>query len=216
MTRRAAWNTRVVGVVKTRSIAAAAGVLLAVLAGAGAAQTQAEAARGREVFEAKQCGRCHVQGGSNAGVPSLETLRQPQGAWELTGRFWNHVPAMFTALTAQNVPWPSFTPDEMAALMTYLGADPARDPKPDPLRGVGTLIDKGCLKCHRLRGEGGTVAPEFGERTAAFESPYVWAARIWTHTPVMAQTAMRLGVLYPRFSGNEMPHLVAYLKNARR
>jgi cytochrome c551/c552 len=171
--------------------------------------------QGRLVFEAKQCTTCHVSGGRADGVPSLETLRRPQGAWELTGRFWNHVPAMFTALSASGVPWPTFTPDEMQALMTYLAALPEVDPKPDAARGHMIVVQKGCLKCHALRGEGARVAPDLADRTATFASPTAWATRIWSHTPVMASVALQQGVLFPRFSGHEMVHLVEYLKTQR-
>ena len=168
--------------------------------------------QGRRVFEAKQCATCHVSGGRSDGVPSLEALRRPQGAWELTGRFWNHVPAMFTALSASDVPWPTFTPDEMQALMTYLAARPEADARPDPARGHTIVVQKGCLKCHALRREGARIAPDLADRTATFASPTTWATRIWSHTPVMASVAMQRGILYPRFGGQEMTHLVEYLK----
>ena len=170
-------------------------------------------AKGRRVFESKQCVHCHVPGGRSGSGPPLEELRRPQGAWELAGRLWNHVPAMFTALSASGVPWPQFTADEVADLMTYLDATPNADQKPNPARGHTLLVQKGCLKCHALRGEGGRIAPDLAGRTAAFASPAAWAARIWAHTPVMASEAMARGILYPRFNDREMVHLIAYLKS---
>lgn len=169
--------------------------------------------KGRRVFEAKQCAQCHVAGGRAGGGPPLEVIRRPQGAWELTGRFWNHVPAMFTALAASGVPWPQLTPDDVAALMTYLAATPEADPKPEPGRGLSVLVQKGCLKCHALRGEGARIAPDLAAPRGAFDSPAAWATRIWSHTPVMASAAMQRGVLYPRFSGHEMAQLVGYLRS---
>ena len=171
---------------------------------------------GRRLFEAKQCVRCHVAGGRGSGVPALEALRRPQGAWQLTGRLWNHVPAMFTVLRTEQVPWPSFTAEEMRALMSYLAADPAADATPDVGRGHGVLVQKGCLKCHALHGEGARIAPDLADRVDAFTAPAAWAARIWRHTPSMAAVAMERGVPYPRFTGHEMAHLVAYLKSSRR
>ena len=45
------------------------------------------------------------------------------------------------------------------------------DPKPDLARGQTLLVQKGCLKCHALRGEGGRIGQDLSERTAAFASP---------------------------------------------
>ncbi|MBI2216907.1 MAG: c-type cytochrome [Candidatus Rokubacteria bacterium] len=182
-----------------------------VVVAAGAAGGPGDASRGRQLFEVKQCARCHRGQGEPGGGPPIERLRRPQGAYELTGRFWSHVPQMFTALTQEGVPWPVISDDEVADLMAYLGADPARDPKPDRLRGHDALVTKGCLKCHSLRGEGARIAPDLGERRAVFAPPARWAATIWRHTPKMAAVAMERGILHPRFSGAEMRHLAAYL-----
>jgi cytochrome c551/c552 len=190
--------------------------LAAALASPLAAAAGAHDVEGRRLFESKQCGRCHVPGGRDTGAPALEELRRPQGAWELTGRLWNHVPAMFTALRTEQVPWPSFTADEMRALMGYLAAEPTADAKPDAGRGLAVLVQKGCLKCHALHGEGGRIAPDLADRVDAFSAPAAWAARIWRHTPSMAAVAMERGVMYPRFTDHEMAHLVAYLKSSRR
>jgi mono/diheme cytochrome c family protein len=182
------------------------------VAGAGTASAQpGDASRGRQVFEVKRCARCHRPHGEPSVGPPAERVRQPQGAYELAGRLWSHVPQMFTALTHEGVPWPDVSEVEMADLMVYLGADPARDPRPDPLRGHDTLVTKGCLKCHSLRGEGARLASAFEERKTLFAPPARWAATIWRHTPRMAALAMERGILYPRFSDAEMRHLAAYL-----
>lgn len=178
-----------------------------------AARADGHDTQGRRVFEAKRCGQCHVPGGRESGMPALEELRRPQGAWHLAGRLWNHGPAMFTALSSQAVPWPAFTIEEMTVLMVYLGVNPAADPAPDPQRGLAALVQKGCLKCHALGGEGARIAPALESRADAFTSPAVWAARIWRHTPAMAAAAMAHGINYPRFTGHEMAQLVAYLKS---
>lgn len=187
-------------------------VLVALGAAAASAQAPADAGRGEATFAAKQCGRCHPPGDARGVGPGLDRLRGRQGAWELAGRLWNHAPAMFTTLTQEGIPWPEISPAEMADLMAYLGADATVDPKPDAGRGLTTLIAKGCLKCHAYRGEGGRIGPDLAGRREEFGSAASFASRMWRHTPRMAGVAIERGILYPRFSADEMAQLVAYLR----
>ena len=190
------------------------GIALVALAfGAGAAaQPPGDAARGRGTFASKHCARCHRPSGQPGVGPPLEALRRPQGAYELTGRLWNHAPAMFTVLKQEGIEWPPINAKEMADLMAYLLADPSRDPSPDPFKGQATLVAKACLKCHTWRKEGGRLGPDLAERLALYAPPATWGATMWAHTPRMAQAALQQGVLYPRFTGEEMAHLLGYLQ----
>ena len=184
-------------------------------AGVGlAADAPGDPARGRTLFEQRQCARCHVPRGQQGVGPALEELRKPQGALELAGRLWNHAPAMFAVLQQRRQAWPQISPEEMADLMAYLQAVPSRDPAPDLFQGQVVLVRKGCLKCHRLRGEGGSVGIEFTTYHRGYDSPVAWATTIWNHSPQMAGHAARLGLLYPRFTADEMVNLFAFLKSA--
>ena len=42
------------------------------------------------------------------------------------------------------------------------------------------------------------------------------ATTMWSHTPAMAAKAIAVGVLYPRFAGDEMLNLVAFLGSRTR
>lgn len=168
------------------------------------------------LFAAKECARCHRPGGHRAAGPPLEEVRRPQGAFELAGRLWNHAPAMFATFSQVGLPWPQISPAEMGGLMSYLLADPARDPAPDLFKGETILVRKGCLKCHNLRGEGGRVGPDLGQRRAVYASAVVWATAMWIHTPAMATKARELGILYPRFVEHELSDLVGYLRDVTK
>jgi cytochrome c2 len=178
-----------------------------------AAEAPGDAARGQNVFASRQCARCHVPRGQRGMGPALEEVRRPQGAYELTGRLWNHAPAMFTALKQEGVEWPRISAAEMVDLMAFLRADPKRDPPPDLPRGQVALLTKGCLKCHSFRKEGGRVGPDLAERRAALAPAATWGATLWAHTPRMAAAAIRVGVLYPRFAGDEMVNLLGFLRS---
>ena len=192
-----------------------------VLAGIGAsigaaAEAPGDAERGQAVFAARQCVRCHAPRGQPSVGPVVEELRRPQGAYELAGRFWNHAPAMFTTVIREGIAWPEISPAEMVDLMAYLRADPSRDPAPDLAQGHILLVGKGCLKCHRYRGEGGRIAEELTRAHPGYESPVTWAAAVWKHAPRMAEEARRMGVPYPRFTGEEMGNLVGLLRSTAK
>ncbi|HEU5320248.1 MAG TPA: c-type cytochrome [Methylomirabilota bacterium] len=177
------------------------------------AAAQAAPARGSEVFASKRCAHCHVPRAQRGMGPPLEELRRPQGAYELSGRLWNHAPAMFTVLKQEGLQWPEIDDAEMAELMAYLQADAARDPAPDLLRGQLTLIGKGCLKCHSFRREGARIAPDLAGRPGDYAPAATWAAKMWRHTPRMAKAALERGLLYPRFTGSEMVNLLGFLRS---
>ena len=177
-----------------------------------AAEASADAERGRAVFTAKHCARCHASGGLQGVGPALERLRRPQGAYELAGRLWNHAPAMFTVLKQEGLGWPAISAVEMADLMAYLQADPKGDPAPDLSRGRMSLISKGCLKCHSFRREGGRLGPDLAERRADYAPASTWAATMWGHTPRMAAAAIQQGMMFPRFTGDEMVNLLGFLR----
>ncbi len=179
---------------------------------AGAASANPET--GKRVFASKQCNRCHAPHVEQGTGPTLEEIRRPQGAMELAGRLWNHLPGMLAALAQTGSEWPKITVAEMADLMAFLQADTARDPAPDLSRGHVTLVRKGCLKCHRFRREGGRIEPDLATQRADYASPAAWATTMWTHTPRMAAMAERQGIPYPRFSGDEMGNLLTFLRNA--
>ena len=195
-------------------VAAALGVAALGSAVQVASEMPGNTDRGRTVFEQSGCVRCHVPRAERQGMgPSLEDIRRPQGAFQLAGRLWNHAPAMFAAFEKEGLGWPEMRREQMTALMAYLQADPARDPAADLLQGQIVLVRKGCLKCHRLRNEGGAVGIELTRYHGGYESAVVWATTIWNHAPRMARHAAQLGVLYPRFAGDEMANLVAFLRS---
>ena len=183
---------------------------------ATAADAPGDATRGQAVFTAKQCVRCHAVRGQPSVGPVVEELRRPQGAYELAGRFWNHAPAMFTTLRRDGIAWPEIEPAEMADLMAYLQADASRDPPPDPFQGHILLVSKGCLKCHRYKGEGGKISEELTQYNPGYQSPVAWAGAVWKHAPRMAEEARRMGVSYPRFTGEEMGNLVGLLRSTAK
>lgn len=187
----------------------------AIAVSASADDAPGDAARGRAVFQEKGCARCHLPRGQTPGMgPPLEVIQRPQGVLQLAGRLWNHSPVMFATFEKEGLKWPEMTREQMSDLVAYLQAEPSRDPLPDPFHGQVVLLRKGCLKCHRLRGEGGRVGIELTTYHGRYDSAVAWATTVWNHAPQMAGHAARMGVLYPRFSEDEMANLVEFLRRA--
>jgi len=81
-----------------------------------------DAARGRRVFEDKNCARCHEQRRRETSAPDLTQSTELYSPITLTSAVWQHVPAMFEAMKRDGVSWPRFRGSEMADLIAYLNS----------------------------------------------------------------------------------------------
>jgi hypothetical protein len=108
--------------------------------------------------------------------------------------------------------WPTLDPQETADLMVLLRATPRLDPTPNLFQGQIMLLRKGCLKCHQFRGEGGRVGPDLIRYQGGYGSPVTWVSAMWNHAPKMLPKFKEMGLLYPRFDGNEMGDLYGFLR----
>lgn len=80
----------------------------------------------------------------------------------------------------------------------------------DPARGARIFVAKGCVKCHALKGEGGTVGPDLG-RIDLEDSQLELASRLLNHIPSMVQGMERAKVMKPNLTGDELTEISAYL-----
>ncbi len=77
--------------------------------------------RGRMVYRQKGCSGCHGTTGLGALGPALKKTKG-ETKEEIVQRMWNHAPQMYEKMGTNRVPWPRFTPDELADLLTLLTA----------------------------------------------------------------------------------------------
>jgi len=175
----------------------------------------ADAARGKAVFDAKHCSRCHDLRGSRIGPPVAEwhEVSDPI-AW--IREMWNHSGKMYQRMRQMGIRWPHLTEQELVDLLVYLQHLPetravqAVFAPADPREGQALFEHKGCLNCHTL-----------GTREAnkinllALGKPWLsmaeFASVMWNHAPQMHRRAEATGGSVPTFSGAEMNHLVGYL-----
>ena len=172
--------------------------------------------QGSHTFREKGCGRCHPVNGSGSGLaPDLgfqPTARATLN--ELVTEMWNHAPEMWRQIEEAGMPYPSFNPREMADLFAYLYTARYVDEPGDTTRGWRLFSQKGCLRCHAVHGEGGTLGPDL-EEFPAVVTPILWAQTMWNHASVMETAMEEMNIEWPRFEAGEMNDLLAFARQTR-
>jgi cytochrome c551/c552 len=168
---------------------------------------------GEQVAAAKRCGTCHALPGEmrqKKPGPIFLSPAPPLAPSELLRRLWNHFPGMRQHYLARGVAWPDIRPEEMAALLAFLGMQPALERAPNLDRGRALVMQKGCLKCHALAGEGGRAAPDLAQ-FQQFRDVVPLATALWNHAPIMLDRIEQSGIPFPIFQQGEMADLLGYL-----
>lgn len=191
--------------------------LMAFLFWAGSGTPSGSPEVGSALFASRQCILCH-RVGSVGGVlgPALDG----RGAWassiDLAAALWNHAPTMTAEMRSRRVAPPPLGRREIEDLLAFFGTA-GDDPPPEPVYALGGATDRGrvlfrergCIRCHRAGGEGGSVGPDL--TAVAPRDPVAFAAAMWNKASTMVGAMEAAGVTAPRFTGAEMADLVAYL-----
>jgi len=80
----------------------------------------------------------------------------------------------------------------------------------DPSKGARLFANKGCARCHALRGEGGKIGPDFG-RIDLGDTQLELASKLLNHIPSMNAGMERARVIRPILTGEEFTDISAYL-----
>ena len=180
-----------------------------------APQSHGDVRRGRSVFVAKSCARCHAIWGHGGDIgPDLG--RTHAGALsdaELAAALWNHVPRMWGRMAEERIAHSPISEAEMADLFAYLSFVRAIDEPGDPAIGKRLLDERGCSTCHKLGEKGGGIGPDL-RSWERYRNPAVWAKLMFDHAPGMTQ-AMRAQNMQKRAELNdrELVHIVAYIRS---
>lgn len=174
-------------------------------------------ARGRLVFAAKRCIRCHQVGGAGGVAgPPLDRSGLLTSSLDLAAAMWTHGPSMALEMRAQGIERPQLSGEDLNDLAAML-ADRSRRSRPSglrvlpgsPARGRELFWTKRCAVCHGAAGGGG-IGPALTSR-AATRSLSAFAAAIWNKTPAMMRRMATQDMTVPPISGEEMADLVGYL-----
>ncbi len=80
----------------------------------------------------------------------------------------------------------------------------------EPTKGARLFVNKGCVKCHALKGEGGKIGPDLGKIDFG-DTQLDLAAKIWNHIPSMILSMERTRMIKPTLNGQEFAEISAYL-----
>jgi cytochrome c2 len=166
--------------------------------------------KGHQLFAAKRCTACHVAVGEGTAFgPELRTATQQLTVSEIAGRLWNHSALMLEAMRTRGIGFPRFDGTEMADLIAFLYYLRFYETEGDVQVGERLYVQKGCGACHGR--DRASVAPALSNSEAA-RSPLGLAAAMWEHAPAMFDLVEEEHREWPRFEGDEMRDLSAYLR----
>ena len=102
--------------------------------------------------------------------------------------------------------------------VTFAGAlaagSVAVDRDPDPKAGMEVFWEKGCIRCHPVLGQGGSIGPDL-TRSPALGDSFQLSAAMWNHAPQMWQRMQAEHFELPTFEVEEMEDLFAFLGMVR-
>ena len=181
-----------------------------------AAFSLGDATRGEKLIVNKGCKNCHsIRGvGGNIG-PDFVDLDLNCSVTEIAGRMWNHGPKMWAAMQEKGITVPTFAKGEMADVIAYIYGLKLADVRGDANKGQEVLDKKQCLSCHSLKGKGAGISPDLAT-SAGLSTPLEMVTTMWNHAPGMREKIGEKQLPWPKFVGDEMAHLYAYLHSIRQ
>ncbi|HYL20924.1 MAG TPA: c-type cytochrome [Gemmatimonadales bacterium] len=98
----------------------------------------------------------------------------------------------------------------LALATSALGAQEVGVFPGNPTAGRRIFLERGCVQCHSIWGNGGTLGPDFAV-VGAGRSMAQLAGEFWNHTPRMIATLRRQGVEWPTFTEPELADIIRYI-----
>ncbi|MGI9102638.1 MAG: c-type cytochrome [Terriglobales bacterium] len=172
-------------------------------------------ASGGMLFESKRCSYCHAINGSGGKIaPDLGAGRNTsrQNLSQLVTTMWNHAPEMWKRMQKENLRASPLSQSEVSDLFAYLYLARYMDEPGDTAKGHALFESKGCISCHALSGEGGSVGPDLA-KISGVDTPIQWTQALWNHAPAMEKQFPKTGLPWPRFQNAEMSDLLAYVRD---
>ena len=97
-----------------------------------------------------------------------------------------------------------------AAFATTVGGANLENPEGNPFLGREVFSSKGCVRCHSIWGQGGSLGPDITVAVGGKSWDELVGA-FWNHTPRMIDEVNRRGYAWPSLAVGEMADLLSYL-----
>ena len=173
---------------------------------------------GEKLFPEKGCIKCHSVGGKGGTIgPKLDEMKRYASPLYMAQAMWNHGPEMEVRMKELGIRRPRFEGREIVDLIAYIQKVSAGAPEEkvymlpgNPTEGERLFVSKGCIDCHSVRGKGASIGPDLG-KVELYRSVTEIVGIMWNHGPEMWQEMEKRGINRPRFSGEEMADIIAYL-----
>jgi len=220
---RMADRMRQLGIARPQLDARAGADLAAYLFTLGYFDRPGNAQAGRRLFTEKRCVVCHKVGTTGGAIgPALDGLKPLASPIYLAAAMWNHGPQMAELMEREKITRPTFMGSELVDLIAYINsASPKASRAPLYVlpgradEGGRLFVQKRCVECHSMGGQGDPIVPSLAER-ALHRSLTEFAAAMWNKAPAMYQAmASRPGGSVPQLRPEEMADIVAFLYAAR-
>ncbi|MBC8327842.1 MAG: c-type cytochrome [Planctomycetes bacterium] len=104
----------------------------------------------------------------------------------------------------------SWFPSLLAAPLLAAALPVAAGSFGDPIAGQRLFVEKGCVRCHAVRGAGGRLGPDLGRKMRP-SSYYEIASTMWNQSPAMAGKMDEYHMARPVFEGQELSDLISFL-----
>ena len=169
--------------------------------------------KGREMFEEKNCLRCHAVRGDGGKVgPDLAEQGLKGSLSFIVSNMWNHGSNMWGKMARKGIPFPTFEPEEMSDLVSYLYFIQYGEAPGSAEAGEQVFRSKKCAECHipKLPGEE-TIGPDLAEKE--LDSPFRVIAEMWNHAPAIEAKMKERKIRWPNLERGDMRHLITYLQS---
>lgn len=167
---------------------------------------------GRIAFEEKKCITCHAVGGyGGTAGPDLSRDQYFGSALELASIIWNHAPEMNRKFRQLRMDRPTLTETEMLDLLGFLYYLRYLGEPGSVANGKSLLTSKGCMNCHSIGGQGGTIGPDF-KTIQRYSAPLYLVQAMWNHGPAMQDQIQKGKMKYPVLTGQDIVDIASYLR----
>lgn len=177
--------------------------------------------RGRKLLESMECVTCHRFGGQGGDIgPDISAKEEYLSPLILAEAMWNHGPEMRPLFEEHGIRHRDFIKNDFvdlsAAIKSYI--TPTSVPANayllgDPDRGRILITEKGCVKCHDLKGSS-SIGPSF--ENMEFEYTVLeFSGHLWNHGPRMWDAMKEHNITVPQFQGGELSDIVTFVYKSK-